>query len=56
MQIICAVLYLTYIYVIVEFTDGGLEWAWASEIFYWSSMLSLSVWYLRSRRWHALKV
>lgn len=56
MQIVCAFLYLVYIYIVVEFTNGGLEWAWASEIFYWGAMLMLSVWFMRSKRWHKLKV
>jgi len=56
MQIVCAVFYLVYIYFIVEYTDGGLEWAWASEIFYWLAMLLMSIWYLRSKKWYDLKV
>ena len=50
-----AVLYLIYIYIVVEFTDGGLVWAWASEIFYWIIMLFLIISYLQSRRWLKLK-
>ncbi len=56
MQAICAVFYLVYIYYIVEFTNGGLVWAWASEIFYWGIMLGWTVWYMRSNEWHKLKV
>ncbi len=52
----CAVGYLIYIYVVVNHTNGGLPWAWASEIFYWSSILLFSVWYLRSHQWHGLEV
>ena len=54
-QAFCAVLYLIYIYVEVEFTNGGLVWAWASEIFYWIIMLFLIISYLQSRRWLRLK-
>lgn len=56
MQVLCAVIYLVYIYIVVEYTDGGLEWAWASEIFYWTAMLMLSIWYMRSKKWYALEV
>jgi MATE family multidrug resistance protein len=56
MQTVCAISYLVYIYIVVEFTDGGLEWAWASEIFYWLAMLLMSYWYLKSKKWHHLKV
>jgi len=55
-QMGCAIFYLVYIYVAVNFTNGGLEWAWASEIFYWIIMLGLTYWYLQSKRWHLLKV
>ncbi len=53
-QSFCAIVYLIYIYVIVEFSNGGLEWAWASEIFYWIIMLGLTINYLRSKKWHEL--
>ncbi len=55
-QAFCAFFYLVYIYVVVEFTSGGLIWAWASEIFYWMLMLFLIISYLQSRRWIRLKV
>ena len=55
-QTICAIGYLIYIYVEVEYTNGGLVWAWASEIFYWMVLLGLSYWYLRSGKWHQLKI
>ena len=55
-QTICAIGYLIYIYVEVEYTNGGLEWAWASEIFYWIVMLALTIAYLRGDKWHKLKV
>ncbi len=55
-QTLCAVLYLVYIYIIVEYTSGGLEWAWASEIFYWIIMLVLTYIYLDSKKWYGLKV
>lgn len=55
-QFVCAVLYISSIYFIVEYTTGGLEWAWATEIFYWIIMLALTAWYLRSNKWHELTV
>ncbi|MEM9823101.1 MAG: MATE family efflux transporter [Bacteroidota bacterium] len=55
-QTICAIGYLIYIYVEVEYTSGGLVWAWAAEIFYWAVLLGLCVWYLRGEEWHHLKI
>jgi len=54
-QSICAVGYLIYIYVVVEYTTGGLEWAWASEIFYWIIMIILAWVYLKGNDWHRFK-
>lgn len=54
-QALCAVGYLLYIYVVVEITQSGLEWAWASEIFYWAIMLAFSINYMRSKRWYGLE-
>ena len=56
LQTWCTAGYLLYIYIVVNWTTGGLVWAWASEILYWSAMLGLSVYYLRSQVWHRLKV
>jgi len=52
----CALGYLAYIYVEVNYTNGGLPWAWAAEIFYWLVMLAFTLWYLRSKNWHGLEV
>ena len=54
-QGLCAIGYLIYIYVVVEYTNGGLEWAWASEIFYWIIMTSLAWIYLKGNDWHRFK-
>jgi len=55
-QVWCAIGYMIYIYVEVNFTNGGLPWAWAAEVFYWLAMLLFTIWYLRTRKWHALEV
>ncbi|TXB62216.1 MATE family efflux transporter [Phaeodactylibacter luteus] len=55
-QTVSAVVYLGYIYSVVNYTDWGLPWAWASEILYWVVMMAAIFWYLRSRHWHGLEV
>ncbi|MCB0650503.1 MAG: MATE family efflux transporter [Saprospiraceae bacterium] len=55
-QLACAIGYLIYIYIEVNYTNGGLVWAWAAEMFYWIAILLLSIWYIRSRQWHLLQV
>ncbi len=55
-QSISVVMYLIYVYLVIEIFKGGLGWAWASEIFYWIIIFGVSYWYLLSKRWHFLKV
>lgn len=55
-QVISAVFYVAYIYIAINVLNAGLLWAWASEFFYWLLMLVLVFNYLRSRKWHLLKV
>ncbi len=55
-QIIAAVLYLIYIYTIIEIMEGGLMLAWTSEIMYWMVMTGITLWYLYSKRWVGVKV
>ncbi len=55
-QFWCAIAYLIYIYIVVNHTQLGLPWAWASEIFYWLLLTLLSLRYLFSKRWHGMEV
>lgn len=56
LQSVCVLLYLAYIYIVVEWTNGGLLWAWSAEVFYWVVVLGVSMWYLASNRWHKLRM
>lgn len=56
LQFFCAIGYLLYVYLVVNHTRGGLPWAWASEIFYWLAIWGFSFLFLRSSRWHAVRV
>jgi putative MATE family efflux protein len=56
LQIACAIFYLLFIHIVVSYTEGGLKWAWSGEIFYWSIMMGVTVWYLKSNKWHSLKI
>lgn len=53
-QAIASLGYLIYIYLEVNYTSGGLLWAWMVEIFYWIFMLAFIIWYLRSKAWYEL--
>ncbi len=56
LQLLSAFLYLAFIYIVLTFTKGGLTWAWGGEVFYWCIILGVTFWYLKSERWHSLKI
>jgi len=53
---VSAVVYIAYIYVIINVLHLGLKTAWFAEIFYWSLMLAMTVWYLKRGTWQKLRV
>jgi len=55
-QVVAVVIYLLYVYFIIEILEGGLAWAWSAEIPYWLFMFGISWWYLKSGKWHWLKI
>ena len=56
MQTFCSIVYLSSIYIIVKVLNLGLYWAWSIEFFYWGLMFIISMLYLRSKKWHSIKV
>ena len=56
LQFVCAIAYLAFIHVVLAYTEGGLTWAWGGEIFYWVVMMIVTIWYLKSERWHKMRV
>jgi putative MATE family efflux protein len=56
LQGLSVLFYLAYVYLVIEILHLGLGWAWAAEIFYWTLMLVVAMWYLHSGRWHFLKI
>lgn len=56
LQILSAVLYLVYLYIITSVLEGGLVDIWYAELYYWVVILLLSLWYLRSGRWKKIQL
>jgi len=56
LQIAAVIIYLIYVYVIIEVIQGGLAWAWSAEIPYWLIMFGIAIWYLKSEKWHWLQI
>ena len=50
-EAVTIVLYLIYIYVVLEVYQLSLMWAWASELIYWNSILLMAFFYIRSGKW-----
>src|SRR5262249_49958581 len=55
LQALSITVYLTYIFIVTNFTSLGLVWVWVAELVYWATMISMAFLYLRSERWHALR-
>jgi putative MATE family efflux protein len=43
--------YSVYVYVVLEYLNLSISWGWISEWVYWTSMLAMSYFYMRSMRW-----
>jgi MATE family multidrug resistance protein len=55
-EVICVSSYLVYCYLVIEVKRMPLHWAWGSEFVYWSTLLLISVAYLKSGRWKGKKI
>ena len=51
MEIFCVGIYLVYCYLVIERARLSLAWAWGAEFVYWSSLVIVSLVYLKSNRW-----
>lgn len=49
-------LYITYIFIFIKFNYSGLHLAWGVEVLYWAGIFLMSYLYLKSNRWHFLKI
>lgn len=55
LQVISLAVYLLYIFTVVNVLHARLIWVWGAEIVYWSVMILMVVFYLRTERWHGVK-
>ncbi|RYZ23373.1 MAG: MATE family efflux transporter [Chitinophagaceae bacterium] len=46
--------YVIYVFLVLEHWKLSLVWAWGSEFLYWTIILILSVWYIRSGKWEKI--
>lgn len=45
------IFYCIYVYLVLEVYWLSIFWGWMSEVLYWTIMLSLSFWYMKSGKW-----
>jgi MATE family multidrug resistance protein len=55
-EVFCVCTYLVYCYTVIERLRLGLTWAWVSEFVYWTSLLVVSLLYLKTNRWQGKRV
>jgi MATE family multidrug resistance protein len=55
-ELVAITLYTIYVVLVIAKWRLGLVWAWGSELLYWSSLLSLSYFYIRSGKWKGKKI
>ncbi|MBW0159879.1 MATE family efflux transporter [Sediminibacterium sp.] len=55
-EIAAIVLYCLYVYTVLEKLQWSIEWGWASEMLYWTTLFIPSFCYMRSGRWKKQKL
>lgn len=50
-EMITLIVYVIYVFVVLEHYNMPITWGWASEWVYWISMFSMAYWYMKSGRW-----
>lgn len=50
-ELVTIVLYIIYVYVVLEYYFLPITWGWGSEWVYWLSMFTMAFLYMRSGRW-----
>ena len=55
-EAIAVVLYVGFVYSVVEYLNGGLLFAWSSEFVFAGFILITSFFYIRSKHWYRIKI
>ncbi|MFM7196216.1 MAG: MATE family efflux transporter [Bacteroidota bacterium] len=50
-EIVTIIVYIIYVYLVLEKMQLGIVWGWGSEVVYWVCMFSMAWWYMQSGRW-----
>lgn len=52
-EVVAMIFYCTYVFIVLEVKHLSILWGWLSELIYWSILLSLSYFYIRSNKWRS---
>jgi multidrug resistance protein, MATE family len=55
-EFMAIIFYCLYVFFVLEIYKLSLVWGWMSEFLYWSILLTLSYWYMRSGKWKRIKL
>ncbi|MBN8576124.1 MAG: MATE family efflux transporter [Cyclobacteriaceae bacterium] len=55
-ELVTIVIYIVYVYVVLEYLNLSVAWGWVSEWVYWLSMFSMAFFYMRSGRWKGKEI
>ncbi len=50
------ILYCIYVFAILEWYQLSMFWGWMSELIYWSTLFTLSYFYIKSNKWRKIKL
>lgn len=55
-EIIAIAIYLVYVFLTLEVYHLSIWWGWLSELLYWTTLFTLSFFYIRSGRWKKIVI
>jgi len=55
-ELVTIVIYVAYVYLILEYWGLSIAWGWMSEWVYWISMFTMAFFYMRSGKWRGKEI
>ncbi|MBN8651187.1 MAG: MATE family efflux transporter [Cytophagales bacterium] len=55
-ELITIVIYVVYVFVVLEYLNLSVAWGWGSEWVYWLSMFSMAFFYMKSGKWKGKEI
>lgn len=55
-ELVAIIIYCFYVYYVMELRHLSIVWGWLSELLYWTTLFTLSFFYIRSGRWRRIRI